>query len=187
MYKISIAKPPCTPIREDLTGMGVRENSPDAFFGANIAKIKTFGVLPGGIHCADGYWPDNPGDPVPQRMQADIYVKSPSNAKWTEYLLLRTKRFVLITPPLDPRNTRWALRHEGVMPRGWMDNRDGQCSKAELPKSQGGVAGVHGGQGARLLAGLSNRRGRFRSDLKREQRDKRRAKRSRERKARRRR
>lgn len=43
-----------------------------------------------------------------------------AQARWAEYLLLRSGKLQLASRPIDPRNAQWALRHRGNMPRPWV-------------------------------------------------------------------
>lgn len=50
----------------------------------------------------------------------DAYVRVKDNqAKWAEYLLLRSNRISVTTPLLDPKNAKWAKQHNGKMPTTW--------------------------------------------------------------------
>lgn len=52
---------------------------------------------------------------------AKIHVRERA-AVWAEYLLLRTHRLLLVSPPHDPRNARWVAKFPlNDMPRPWVE------------------------------------------------------------------
>lgn len=57
-------------------------------------------------------------------------IVSDQAARWAEYLLLRTGKLRLVSPPIDARNKNWALRHRGNMPQPWVQPG---CTIAQLP------------------------------------------------------
>lgn len=58
--------------------------------------------------------------PESQPTHIDAWVRVKDNqAVWAEYLLLRSKRFSVTTPLLDPNNEMWAGQHDGKMPTTW--------------------------------------------------------------------
>lgn len=49
----------------------------------------------------------------------EVFVPA-RQARWAEYLLLRSGKLQLASRPIDPHNAQWALRHRGNMPRPWV-------------------------------------------------------------------
>ena len=49
--------------------------------------------------------------------RAEVTVND-SQAEWAEYILLRTHKFKLLSPPINPSNARWAAQYKG-MPVPW--------------------------------------------------------------------
>lgn len=54
----------------------------------------------------------------PTHIDAYVRVKD-AQAKWAEYLLLRSNRISVTTPLLDSKNAKWAKQHNGKMPTAW--------------------------------------------------------------------
>lgn len=103
--KIVVGKGICTPIR----GAVLTALQP---YGVRFS-MHTYGRGLGGEITADGV------------SGAYIYIAeivvSQRAAAWTEYLLCRTTQFSLLSKPIDKRNMKWAARHNGVMPKAWVE------------------------------------------------------------------
>lgn len=56
-------------------------------------------------------------DDIPGLYISRLKVKA-TQAEWTEYLLLRSQKFMLFSKPLNKRNLEWASRHK-LMPLSW--------------------------------------------------------------------
>lgn len=56
-------------------------------------------------------------DKLAEQHVAKITVNAEA-AEWVEYLLLRTKRYRLLSDPVNPDNERWAIKWD-AMPRAW--------------------------------------------------------------------
>lgn len=96
---LTVAKPLCTPARKAITGIfshyGVKE------FGI---KSKT--------HIVKHKGEDKPAIQI-------VQVKvSKKQAVWAEYLLLRSKQFILWGKAQNKRNADWASNHK-AMPEAW--------------------------------------------------------------------
>ena len=50
-------------------------------------------------------------------IEAQVEVRT-TQAEWAEYLLLRTRKFRLMSTPINPKNAAWAAKHNG-MPVPW--------------------------------------------------------------------
>lgn len=111
--QIVVAKPVCAPMRSIITG-----------------ALDPYGV----IYQASFYHAVRPIDPrkLPKGeverkgglvtcYVATIRVKAQA-AVWAEYLLLRTHRLLLLSPPHDPRNARWVAKFAlNDMPKPWVE------------------------------------------------------------------
>ena len=104
-HKIIVSKGICTPIR----GAVLTALQP---YGVRFA-LNTYGRGQDGECLADGA-------PTAYDYVAEIIV-SQRAAAWTEYLLCRTTQFTLLSKPIDKRNIKWARRHQGVMPKPWVE------------------------------------------------------------------
>lgn len=98
MKTITVAKGLCSPARDAIT----RTLRP---YGVKIRNISEYKdpALDGYMHCAD-------------------VTVNDAAAAWTEYLLLRSGRFQLLSKPIDPRNEAWALKWDKKMPQQWVEN-----------------------------------------------------------------
>lgn len=73
---------------------------------------------------ADDWWANADGETTTRMEDAAIdmcrVLVNSRQARWAEYLLLRTGKLRLLSPPLDARNARWALKWQGTMPKPWI-------------------------------------------------------------------
>ena len=101
----------CTPMRPDHVLTQLRP------YGVNVENLTVDGQLTGS--------------------EAHVTV-SDAAAKWAEYLLLRSGKFGLYSPPLDKRNIKWAARWQ-MMPaqRGCSNHTQaGTVGKMPTPWSE---------------------------------------------------
>lgn len=98
MKTITVAKGLCSPARSAIT-----------------RTLRPYGVK---IHHINEY---NDGEMAAYMNAADVTVNDAA-AAWTEYLLLRSGRFQLLSKPIDPRNEAWALKWDKKMPQPWIEN-----------------------------------------------------------------
>lgn len=77
---------------------------------------------------------------LPLAVQCKVTVRK-SQAEWAEYLLERTKRLYVIGGRINSKNRDWADRHNGKMPRPWIEK---SCSEGNGIWSQ--VAGIQKAQ-----------------------------------------
>ena len=100
---ITVAVGYCTPIRHQvLTAMKP--------YGVVVHDLKAWGE-----HSERGKVSDD--DLLAETHIAKITVNTQA-AEWVEYLLLRTKRYALVSKPINPQNAVWAAKWQ-TMPRGW--------------------------------------------------------------------
>lgn len=97
MKTIIVAKALCTPARDAVT-----------------RTLQPYGVL----HTIEHY----PDETLSKAMQAVAVTVNDQAAAWTEYLLLRSKQFRLLSTPLDSRNKQWAGQWNGKMPQPWVES-----------------------------------------------------------------
>lgn len=146
MTEIIIAGPYCTPLRNQiLTGLRT--------FGVTSARITDAYVLfPNGSAGREGTVSTDRNGDWPARQVYHVSV-APAAAMWAEYLLLRTRKYELLSPALDPRNERWAAKWGGAMPQPWAV---GDCASKAVPAKPGAkpVALKDDSTGARLLRQL---------------------------------
>ncbi len=98
--KIVVTKGLCAPSRNTVTGMFKQYGIKILDYEEHIEQI---------LHN---------GKYIPVYYQATIKVR-PQQAVWAEYVLLRSKKFLLKSKPLDKRNFAWANKYNGVMPPSW--------------------------------------------------------------------
>lgn len=96
---ITVAKPYCVPARNSITGIFQH-------YG-----VKQFGIEES-VHTVK-----HKGEQIPALIIAKVKV-SAKQAVWAEYLLLRSKRFILWGKAQDKRNEAWAAKHK-AMPAAW--------------------------------------------------------------------
>lgn len=67
---------------------------------------------------------------------------SRKSVEWTEYLLLRSNKFELVSRPHNAKNRAWAVKHQGQMPTPWAQMngtgkpwRDADCHHKYDPKT----------------------------------------------------
>ena len=94
---IVVAKGVCEPSRRPIT-----------------ALFKQYGVKLYGINESVEYAQLN-GKDVPALFVAVVKV-SKKQVVWAEYLLLRSKRFILMSEPKHPKNRVWAEKHRALPP-----------------------------------------------------------------------
>lgn len=101
---ITVAVGYCTPIRHQV-----------------LTALEPYKVV---VHHLDawGEYDDRDGkvsddDKMAHKHIAKITVNTRA-AEWVEYLLLRTKRYALVSKPINPQNEVWAAKWQ-TMPRGW--------------------------------------------------------------------
>lgn len=58
---------------------------------------------------------------------------SDAAAKWVEYLLLRSGKFALMSPPLEPRNAQWAARWQTLPAQVGCDGHTAMSRKGDMP------------------------------------------------------
>jgi hypothetical protein len=92
---ITVAKPYCIPARQQITGI-----------------FKEYGVKSYGIKEHIEY-----KNKIPALHVATVKVSS-KQAVWAEYLLLRSKKFLLWSTPKNRKNLEWARKHK-AMPQSW--------------------------------------------------------------------
>ncbi len=59
---------------------------------------------------------------LPMALQAKVTVKT-SQARWAEYLMIRTGRLYVPGRYFDQRNQAWAEKHNGNLPPAWHDKK----------------------------------------------------------------
>lgn len=96
---IEVAKPYCMPARNHITGL-----------------FKQYGIKLHGYKEAIEYV-EYRDRKVPGYRLIKVTV-SAKQAIWAEYLLLRSKKYMLWSTPLHPRNLEWATKHKS-MPPSW--------------------------------------------------------------------
>jgi len=96
---IVVAKAYCTPARHPITAIC---NA----YGVKLLRFKEHVEML-----------DYLGINLPHRTIAEVTV-SAKQGVWMEYLLLRSKKFFLVSHPLNERNREWASKHH-VMPEAW--------------------------------------------------------------------
>lgn len=111
--EIVVAKPICTPARiiisAALDPYGVNYECNESIVLRQLNPLK----LPKGT--------EPQTDDSPLCYVAHVRVKE-NAAQWAEYLLLRTHKFVLLSPPKNPRNAQWVARFNvGDMPKPWVE------------------------------------------------------------------
>lgn len=62
---------------------------------------------------------------LPMAMQCTVTVRK-SQAEWAEYLIERSKRMCVVKGGINSKNRDWANRHDGKMPRPWVEK---SCSE----------------------------------------------------------
>ena len=62
---------------------------------------------------------------LPMAMQCTVTVRK-SQAEWAEYLIERSKRMCVVKGGINSKNRDWANRHDGQMPRPWVEK---SCSE----------------------------------------------------------
>lgn len=62
---------------------------------------------------------------LPLAMQCTVTVKK-AQAEWAEYLIERSKRMCVVKGGINSKNRDWANRHDGQMPRPWVEK---SCSE----------------------------------------------------------
>lgn len=97
MKTIIVAKALCTPARDAVT-----------------RTLQPYGVL----HTIEHY----PDATLSKAMQAVAVTVNDQAAAWTEYLLLRSKQFRLLSDPIDSRNKSWSAQWNGKMPQPWVES-----------------------------------------------------------------
>jgi hypothetical protein len=97
--KLVVAKPYCSPARNTITGI----------FNQYGVKLLGFREYPYYITCGK--------ESLPALQIAECIVSS-KQVVWAEYLLLRSKRFILWGKAKDSRNLEWARKHN-AMPESW--------------------------------------------------------------------
>jgi len=97
---ITVAKPYCTPARDQITG-----------------ALQPYGVV---IHGFNEYTEkfNHLGRMVPALQVAEVTVSAQA-ASWAEYLILRSGKFRVYGEYQDVRNEAWATKHAGRMPPAW--------------------------------------------------------------------
>lgn len=110
--KIVVAKPYCSPARDQITG-----------------ALQPYGVKILGFHeytKLDIF----AGHKLPILQVAEVTVNAQA-ASWAEYLILRSGKFRVYGKYQDKRNKDWAARHAGKMPPAWKDGQpwmESSCS-----------------------------------------------------------
>jgi hypothetical protein len=92
---IVVAKPYCTPARDIVTAICDQYGVKLLGFSEKVNYLDWITVL----------------------HSTNITVSS-KQAEWAEYLLLRSKRFMLMSKPKNKRNFEWATKHK-QMPDSW--------------------------------------------------------------------
>jgi len=108
MAKIIVSQGMCSPIRPQV----MTALKP---YGFNPLHVEAYAQSDDGQRAKDGAVLI--GNDRPLCNVAEITV-SDAAARWCEYVLLRSHKFQLMTPPLDPRNETWAAKWN-TLPRAW--------------------------------------------------------------------
>lgn len=64
---------------------------------------------------------------LPLAIECDVTVRE-SQAEWAEYLIERSKRMCVIKGRINKQNRDWANRHDGEMPKPWLET---SCSEGK--------------------------------------------------------
>ncbi len=123
MAKIIVSQGMCSPIRPQV----MTALKP---YGFNPLHVEAYAQSDDGQRAKDGAVLI--GNDRPLCNVAEITV-SDAAARWCEYVLLRSHKFQLMTPPLDPRNERWAAKW-GTLPRAW--TQTGCSAQAAQPATR---------------------------------------------------
>lgn len=106
MTKIIVSQGMCSPIR----GQVLTLFDP---YGFKRLRVESYALTESGRRGQDGVgYVDN--EPV-QCNVAEIHV-SPQAARWAEYLICRSGKFLLMSQPIDPRNEVWAAKWKHLPP-----------------------------------------------------------------------
>lgn len=81
--------------------------------------------------------PERANIQLPLATQCTVTVRQ-SQAEWAEYLLERTKRLYVVGGRINAKNRDWASRHDGRMPRPWIEK---DCNEGNTLWSQANKKG----------------------------------------------
>ena len=116
-YTIVVAKPYCTPARNAITGIFQQ-------YGVNVIKYNEYTKETNLKQYAKQQKLDmslgnnDTKKSLPMAQVAEVTV-SRKQARWGEYLLIRSGQFYRVGAYFDKRNEAWARKHNGTMPPQW--------------------------------------------------------------------
>ena len=119
IYTVTVAKPYCIPARDTIT-------KTCGNYGVKILKYREYTkeanpkqfIKQQRLQIVDNDLPKT----LPMAQVAEVTV-SEKQARWAEYILLRTGSFYRVGKFFDKRNESWARKHKGIMPPAWNEGK----------------------------------------------------------------